>query len=65
MIVRLSPDPSDPTLYRFDTTLRPDSTVRFQVYDRRPFDKGVIGSGDLIETKVESEGLTAAYTIDR
>ncbi|OGN49358.1 MAG: glycosyl hydrolase family 53 [Caulobacterales bacterium RIFOXYB1_FULL_67_16] len=65
MIVRLSPDASDPTLYRYTTTIRPDSAVRFQVYDQRPFTRGVIESGDLIQTTVGREGLKAAYTIRR
>lgn len=65
MIVRLSPDASDPTLYRYTTTIRPDSAVRFQVYDQRPFTRGVIESGDLIQTTVGREGLKAGYTIRR
>ncbi|GLK49724.1 hypothetical protein GCM10017620_26970 [Brevundimonas intermedia] len=65
MIVRLSPDASDPTLYRYTTTIRPDSTVRFQVYDQRPFTKGLIQSGDLIQATVSREGLDASYDIAR
>ena len=65
MIVRLSPDASDPTLYRYTTTIRPESTVRFQVYDQRPFTKGLIQSGDLIQATVGNEGLDAAYDIAR
>jgi arabinogalactan endo-1,4-beta-galactosidase len=65
MIVRLSPDATDPTLYRYTTTIRPESTVRFQVYDQRPFNKGLIQSGDLIQATVGSEGLDASYDIGR
>lgn len=65
MIVRLSPDATDPTLYRYTTTIRPESTVRFQVYDQRPFTKGLIQSGDLIQATVSREGLDASYDIAR
>ncbi|MFN7112217.1 MAG: arabinogalactan endo-beta-1,4-galactanase [Brevundimonas sp.] len=65
MIVRLSPDASEPMTYRFTTTIRPDSTIHFQVYDRRPFTQGLIQSGDLIEAKVGSEGLDASYDLGR
>ncbi|WP_248117344.1 MULTISPECIES: glycosyl hydrolase 53 family protein [unclassified Brevundimonas] len=61
--IRLAPDPQDPTLYRYTTTVQPDATLRFQVYDRRPFDRGVLGDGQLIEATVTGQGFSASYVV--
>jgi len=63
IIARLSPDASDPTLYRYTTTTRPDTDIKFQVFDRRPFDHGLLDGGKMVEAHVAADGLTATYTV--
>lgn len=63
IIARLAPDASDPTLYTYMTTTRPDTTIKFQVFDRRPFDHGLLGDGKLVEAHVPTDGLNASYTV--
>jgi arabinogalactan endo-1,4-beta-galactosidase len=65
IIIGLAPDAEDPTVYRYKTTVHPDSTIRFQVFDRRPFSQGLLNSGEMVEASPGSEGFSAVFSIDR
>jgi len=62
--VRLTPDPADPTLYRYTTTVAPGA-IRYQVYDRRPFSRGVLEGGDLISTVVGDAPVSRTHATPR
>lgn len=46
MVVRLTPDAGDPELWTFSTDLAPGQAIRYQVFDRRPFDQGLFPGDD-------------------
>ncbi|MBU1384652.1 MAG: arabinogalactan endo-1,4-beta-galactosidase [Alphaproteobacteria bacterium] len=46
MVVRLTPDADDPDLWTFETDLAPGQAIRYQVFDQRPFDQGLLPGAD-------------------
>ena len=63
--VRLAPDGSDPSLYRYTTKVRPETDIRFQVFDRRPFERGLLESGQVIAVHVGNDDFVGVYSTKR
>lgn len=58
VLVRLTPSPDDPRLISYATTVKPGETIRYQIYDRRPIQAGLLpGEDGYVTARVPADGL--------